>query len=163
MNKVPSSVYTVRFSDCDPLGHLNNGRFIDYFLNAREDHLQEHYSINLKHFYNEGVSWVVNSHEITYLRPADYTERVRINSRVLHVAPDHLLVEMRMTDERETHLKSLMWSRFVPINVKTGRRENHSDSFMEFARSVEMQEFDVTRGYKERLKEVIGEMRAQRV
>jgi acyl-CoA thioester hydrolase len=163
MNKTPSSIYTIRFSDCDPLGHLNNGRFIDYFLNAREDHLQENYQLNLKEFYNRGVSWVVNSHEITYLRPADYTERVKINSRVLHVAPDQLLVEMRMTDEKETHLKALMWTKFVPINVTTGRRENHSESFMEFARSVETNEYDIERGYKERLKEVIAEMRALRV
>ena len=29
-----------RFSDCDPFGHLNNARYIDYFINAREDHLR---------------------------------------------------------------------------------------------------------------------------
>lgn len=163
MNKIPSSVYTVRFSDCDPLGHLNNGRYIDYFLNAREDHLQDNYQLNLKNFYHQGVSWVVSSHEITYLKPASYTERVKINSRVLYVAPDHLVVELRMTDEHETHLKALIWTKFVPINVKTGKRENHSDSFLEFARSVETNEFDIARGYKERLKEVVGEMKAARV
>ena len=160
MNKTPSSVYTVRFTDCDPLGHLNNGRYIDYFLNAREDHLQDNYQMNLKTFYLQGSSWVVSSHEITYLRPADYTERIRIDSRLLHIAPDHLVVELRMTDENETHLKAMMWTRFVPINVKTGRRENHSESFMEFAKSVAVDEFDVTRGYKERLKEVLGQMKS---
>jgi YbgC/YbaW family acyl-CoA thioester hydrolase len=163
MNKIPSSFYTIRFSDCDPLGHLNNGRYIDYFLNAREDHLQENYQLNLKDFYYQGISWVVNSHEITYLRPADYTEKVKISSRVLNAATDHLLVEMRMTDENETHLKALMWTKFVPINIKTGKRENHSASFMEFAKSVETNEFAIERGYKERLREIIGEMRSLRV
>jgi acyl-CoA thioesterase FadM len=43
----PKSFYTVRFSDCDPMGHLNNARYIDYMLNAREDHLKQAYQINL--------------------------------------------------------------------------------------------------------------------
>jgi acyl-CoA thioester hydrolase len=43
MEKTPISFYTVRFNDCDPLGHLNNSKYIDYFLNAREDHLKEHF------------------------------------------------------------------------------------------------------------------------
>ena len=30
---------TVRFQDCDPFGHLNNARYIDYFLNARQDQI----------------------------------------------------------------------------------------------------------------------------
>lgn len=161
MNKIPSSAYTIRFSDCDPLGHLNNGRYIDYFLNAREDHLQENYQLNLKDFYNQGISWVVNSHEITYLRPAAYTEKVKISSRLLRVGPDYLLVEMRMTDDNETHLKALMWTRFVPINITTGRRENHSEQFMEFAKSIETNE--TQKDYKERLKDVISEMKALRV
>ena len=51
------SFYTVRFSDCDPLRHLNNARYIDYMLNAREDHLKEHYQMDLADFYKKGTGW----------------------------------------------------------------------------------------------------------
>ena len=37
MNKTPHSFYTIRFTDCDLFGHLNNGRYIDYLLNARKN------------------------------------------------------------------------------------------------------------------------------
>ena len=42
-NKTPSSLFKIRFNDCDMFGHLNNARFIDYLINARQDHLKEHY------------------------------------------------------------------------------------------------------------------------
>ena len=163
MNNKPSSLYTVRFSDCDPFGHLNNARYIDYFLNAREDHLRDNYQLTLDKFYQQGVSWFVSSHEITYLRPADYNERIKISSALIHAAADHLIVELQMTDEHHTHLKSLMWTKFIPVNVKTGKKQHHDEAFMEFAKSVEVNEFDVSQGYKERLKEVLGEIKMSRV
>ena len=36
MNTSPASVAEIRFSDCDPFGHLNNARFLDYFLHKIE-------------------------------------------------------------------------------------------------------------------------------
>ena len=27
----------IRFQDCDPLRHLNNAKYFDYFFNAREE------------------------------------------------------------------------------------------------------------------------------
>ena len=55
MNKTPHSLYTIRFTDCDLFGHLNNGRYIDYLLNAREDHLKTEYGLDLTDFYKQGV------------------------------------------------------------------------------------------------------------
>jgi len=36
-NKILQSTYQVRFQDSDPFRHLNNARYLDYFVNARED------------------------------------------------------------------------------------------------------------------------------
>jgi acyl-CoA thioester hydrolase len=155
MNKTPHSVYTIRFTDCDPFGHLNNARYIDYFLNGRDDHLKDAYQLDLTHFYQQGVSWLVASHQISYLRPAAYNERVSIQSAVIEVGAGSLLVEMIMMDEKRSHIKAFMWSSFIHVNVKTGKKEVHSDSFMEFARSVTMDDVDVSKGYQYRLKKMI--------
>jgi YbgC/YbaW family acyl-CoA thioester hydrolase len=80
MEKTPTSFYIVRFNDCDPLGHLNNSKYIDYFINAREDHLRDHYSIDLKEWAQQGIAFVVTQHEIRYLRPATYNEIVGIQT-----------------------------------------------------------------------------------
>jgi YbgC/YbaW family acyl-CoA thioester hydrolase len=152
MEKRLQSDYVIRFSDCDLFGHLNNARYIDYFLNAREDHLKKYYDMDLQTFYKEGLSWFVGSHEIVYLRPAQYNERVIIHSALFHAGNDSLWVEFAMTDEKETHSKSLMWTRFVPVNVKTGRKEIHPPAFMDFAQQVAVNDIDLRAGLKARIK-----------
>lgn len=156
MEKRLQSAYTIRFSDCDLFGHLNNARYIDYFLNAREDHLKAYYNINLEGFYKQGLSWFVAGHEILYLRPARYNERVVIHSAIIHVSNDVLWVELKMTDEKNTHLKSLMWTKFVPVNPSTGRKQNHPESFMEFAGKVAVDDVDLQAGIKNRLMAMQG-------
>ena len=37
----------IRFQDCDPFGHLNNAQYLDYFMNAREDHLLANYAFDI--------------------------------------------------------------------------------------------------------------------
>lgn len=157
MEKSPASFYTIRFSDCDPFGHLNNARYIDYFLNAREDHLKKAYQLDLKKFYHQGMSWLVGGHEINYLKPADYNETVRIETTLLGVAPDSLLVEMVMTDENQTHIKSVMHTRFIHVNLKTGKRDNHNDDFMQFAQSITTGKSDVT--FANRIKQLVISMK----
>ena len=151
MTKQPNSFYTIRFGDCDLLGHLNNARYIDYFINAREDHLKQAYDVELMTYFKQGIGWVVGGHDIAYLRPAAYNEVVKISSSVLVAMPDHLLVEMIMTDEKDTHLKAFLWTKFIPINIKTGKKEVHPDEFMAFAKSLVVPDFDGTMGFEESL------------
>src|SRR6476660_1013929 len=136
METTPHSHYTIRFSDCDPFGHLNNARYIDYFLNAREDHLKTAYQMDLKSFYNQGLTWFVGGHEIAYLKPADYNELVMISSSLIETTPDSLLVEMIMTNSQQSHIKAVMHTRFIPVGLKSGKRENHPQDFLSFAQSV---------------------------
>ncbi|MDI1257371.1 MAG: acyl-CoA thioesterase [Flavobacterium sp.] len=137
MEKIPASFYKIRFSDCDPFGHLNNARYLDYFLNAREDHLTTAYNFDLTEYYQQGISWLVGSHEINYLKPANYNENVRIQTALINVSENSLLVEMIMTDDNQTHIKAIIWTKFIPVNVTTGRRENHPTDFMAFAKTIE--------------------------
>lgn len=163
MEKKLQSDYVVRFSDCDLFGHLNNARYIDYFLNAREDHLKKYYDMDLTTFYQQGLSWFVAGHEIAYLRPAQYNERVKINSCLFHASEDLLWVELSMTDENESHVKSVMWTRFVPVNPKTGRKETHPPSFMDFANQVVIAGIDLQAGLKARINELVAAKNATKV
>lgn len=126
------SFYTVRFSDCDPLRHLNNARYIDYMLNAREDHLKEHYQMDLADFYKKGTGWVVAQHEIIYARPALFNEVVCIRSGLLAVDTEYLVVEILMLDQSQRQLKALLHTRFVPVNITIGKKEPHPAEFMDF-------------------------------
>jgi YbgC/YbaW family acyl-CoA thioester hydrolase len=132
MEKFLKSFYSIRFSDCDPFRHLNNARYIDYFMNAREDHLRDHYKMDLATFYKNGTGWVVTAHEIAYLKPASFNEKVCIQTGLLQATADQLLVEMLMLNEKETELKAILHTLFTPVSLTTGKREAHSPSFMDF-------------------------------
>ncbi len=154
MSTNPNSVYRIRFSDCDLFGHLNNARYIDYFMNAREDHLKEYYNLTLTEYYQKGISWVVTGHEIAYLRSAVYDEMVNIESCLLLAETDSLYVELIMTDEAKTHLKAVMRTKFTPINPKTGKREAHTEEFMAWAKSIENTSAANTKDLADRIKEL---------
>jgi YbgC/YbaW family acyl-CoA thioester hydrolase len=132
MDAYLQSFYTIRFGDCDPFRHLNNARYIDYMLNAREDHLRDHYQMDLADYYRRGQGWVVMQHEIIYLRPASFNESVCIRSGLLAMSSGDLLVEMLMLDAGQRQLKALLHTKFVPVSLTTGKKEPHTLEFMEF-------------------------------
>src|SRR6478735_5357749 len=110
MNKTPSSTSKIRFHDCDMFGHLNNARYVDYMIDARQDHLKESYNFDYKDYYKINQGWVVTYHEIQYLKPAFFDEIVCIQSSLLEVESDALGIEILMTNEARTRLKAILRS-----------------------------------------------------
>jgi len=138
LNKNPESTVLIRFPDCDPLKHLNNARYIDYFMNAREDHLMNAYDLNVYDYPKEtGAVWVVAQNQIAYVRPAWFMETVVIQSTLLHAGNRKLLVEMRMLNADKTELKAVIWAVFAHFDVNTQRSIEHLPEMMDFLKSVE--------------------------
>lgn len=135
--KILSCERIIRFQDCDPFNHLNNARYLDYFMNAREDHLVEFYDI---HIYDmarkQGISWVVASNKIAYLRPAFLMEKVVIESQIISYSERDTLVEMRMYNASKTELKAVLWSSFVHFHFGEQRVEKHGPGLMELFEEV---------------------------
>jgi YbgC/YbaW family acyl-CoA thioester hydrolase len=137
-SKIWESKTIIRFPDCDPFNHLNNARYIDYFINAREDHIMANLNFNIYHYATQnGFGWVVSKNQIAYLKPAFLMETVIVDSTLLHLGDKEVFVEMKMWNEQKDKLKSVLWSNFVHINMKTQRRENHSKELMEMFRPFE--------------------------
>jgi len=92
--KETESRVVIRFQDCDPLRHLNNAKYFDYFFNAREDQVPKLYGleiIDLIRVYK--AAWVVYNHNISYVKPAMVGDWVRIYSRILWYNANTILVE----------------------------------------------------------------------
>ena len=138
MKEWPESKMLVRFSDCDLYGHLSNIQYVKYFMDAREDHISESYGMTLAGFAKQGIGWVVSSNQIAYLRSAKVNEPVIIRSAIIDLSATHILVEMQMLDEKRTHVKAALWSKFVHINLKDGRRTDHSPDLMELFSNVKV-------------------------
>ncbi len=132
MNKqILSSKAMIRFQDCDPFRHLNNGRYVDYMLNAREDQVFAAYGLKIYDLaIKEQLGWVVSTSQIAYFRPALPFENVVLESQAIEFSPYNLKVEMRMFDEAHKKLKAFMWMDFVFIDLKTGRVTQHTENLM---------------------------------
>lgn len=127
MEKTPFIKAVIRFPDCDPFNHLNNSRYIDYFLNSREDQLLQFYDFSIYgHAKETGCGWVVGQHEIAYLKPAFTMETVLIESMVLRWGDRDILVEFRMWNEHRKVLKSVMWTKFYYFNLTEQKSLPHT-------------------------------------
>jgi YbgC/YbaW family acyl-CoA thioester hydrolase len=146
-----SSAYIVRFNDCDPLGHLNNSKYIDYFLNAREDHVKEHYGIDLKEWAMRGLGFVVTRHEVQYIRAVTYNDIVSIETSLIGYGDNYLEVEMLMYDKDRQGLKAILWSRFTHINSRTGKKDDLTEEILTFVRQVLVSDVDLAKGMNARL------------
>lgn len=137
MEKVLKTKRKVRFQDCDPFNHLNNSKYLEYFINVREDQIAENYELDIfKYMKTTGLSWVVASNQISYLKPAFTMETVLIESQLIQYTDNLLLVEMKMWNEEETELKAMLWIKFIHYNLQTKKAASHSEDLMQLFASV---------------------------
>lgn len=131
--KETESKVVIRFQDCDPLRHLNNAKYFDYFFNAREDQVPRLYGLEVMDFIKEyNAVWVVYNHRIAYLKPAGVGEWVKIMTRLIWFNHNTILVEYYMTDENKQHLKTLLWSTMRYVNMSSGKSTDHEGKVIDF-------------------------------
>ena len=137
MEKVLKTKRKIRFQDCDPFNHLNNSKYLEYFINTREDQIEEYYGLDIfKYLKTTGLSWVVASNQISYIRPAFTMETVLIESQLIQYTDNFLVVEMKMWNENETELKAILWIKFIHFNIQTQKVAYHSEDLMQLFHSV---------------------------
>ncbi len=127
----------IRFQDCDPLRHLNNAKYFDYYFNAREDQQALLYGLRSDYTFTEyNASWVVYNHQIAYVRPANVSEWVSLFTSVIYFNDTTKVVEYAMADEAGRSLKNLLWTTSKYISVPTGRVITHQPDLMDYLRTV---------------------------
>ncbi|MBT9393195.1 acyl-CoA thioesterase [Hymenobacter sp. NST-14] len=162
--QVPETTHRVRFQDCDMLGHLNNARYLDYFLNAREEHALRHYTLNLGELAREaGAGWVITKHCIAYLRPARHAETVLIRTQLIHFDNSNLVVEMQMLREDGLQLKAVLWSEMAFVRLPGGTRTEHSDALMDLLEQLDVEDVSYDPdGFDERVRRLRKELKRER-
>ena len=162
--RTPETSHRIHFQDCDMLGHLNNARYLDYFLNAREDHVAEHYALNMGALAQEQrAAWVITKHHISYLKPARQGAQVRILSQLIHFDNSNLVLEMQMRNADGSRLLALIWSEMAFVQLPAGTRLDHSDDLMDLLEQVDIDDIDYNPdGFDDRLKDVRRELKQRR-
>ena len=138
LEKIIESKVKIRFPDCDPFNHLNNSKYIDYIISAREDQLLEFYDFDLyKLAQQDEISWVVAQNQIAYLYPATLMETVTIQTQLIFCNDKMLMLEALMWNKDKTVLKAVLWSKFIHFNLKTKKSEIHSEELMTLFKQIE--------------------------
>jgi acyl-CoA thioester hydrolase len=157
------STHYIRFQDCDPFGHLNNARYINYFMNAREDQIAREYGFNLFAVAEEQKkNWVVTLNQIAYLAPAGIMEEIRIITRLIRMSETNLVVEAIMVDKTGTRLKSVSWMEFTFVSLANGRPARHPEEMMELFRAVVVDETETAVGFEQRVQDLRALYRGRR-
>ena len=126
MQKELSTVVKVRFSDCDPIGHLNNVKYLEYMLNAREDHVENGYGFTYEEYTRRtGCTWITVQNEIAYLKEVRYNAKVMITSKTVEVSDRLSKVEILMKSEDGKTVHSILWLTVIYFDMKTRQSAVH--------------------------------------
>ncbi|MFN8427059.1 MAG: acyl-CoA thioesterase [Anaerolineales bacterium] len=153
-----------RFQDCDPFGHLNNARYMDYFINAREDHLTA--VLRPQHLRIRGQDKAIFLYlkaQIAYLRPVLVMEKVRIRTRVLFYSENNIVVEGLMLDSEGTRLKSMLWVEFAYVSLTSGRPMKHPPEMMDLLQKALYSDSFNPDGFNQRVDVVRAECEGENV
>ena len=146
MQKEISNLSRIRFSDCDPIGHLNNVKYLDYMLNAREDHVESGYGFTYEEYTSKtGCTWITIQNEIAYLKEVRYNARVMISSKTIEVGDRISKVEILMKSEDGETIHAVLWLTVIYFNMKTRKSDVHPEDtkrlFERFLVNLEEKDF----------------------
>jgi len=142
MNAIPlaaelESQAWIDFQDCDPFGHLNNARYLNYFMRARAEQLKASYGFDLyAHTAETGNGWVVAQTHLAYLIPAKYNETVTIKTRLLHYDLFRLVPEAYMLSQDGKRVHALGWIEFIYVNIAKGRPVKYDEALQRFFAAI---------------------------
>lgn len=124
MEKEISTTVKIRFSDCDPIGHLNNVKYLEYMLNAREDHVEEFYGFTYEEYIKKtGCTWIAIQNEIAYLKEVRANKKVVISSKTIEITDRISKVEILMKSEDAKTVYAVLWITVIYFNMKNRQSE----------------------------------------
>jgi YbgC/YbaW family acyl-CoA thioester hydrolase len=148
------SKHLIRFQDCDPFNHLNNSKYLDYFLCAREDQLSTDFGFDVFEYTKKTAkSWVVGLNQIAYFSPALLMENVTIQTSLLEWNTYDILVEMQMWNANKSKCKAVLWTKFVHFDFKTQKKTEHS-SYLNSLFANKVNNLPQKISFEERIKEI---------
>jgi acyl-CoA thioesterase FadM len=161
MTQLPKKLISsasIRFQDCDPLMHLNNAKYFDYFFNSREDTVAEKYNFDFFGYYAQHkTTWVVYNHQIAYMSSAKIAEKVKIISSIVFFNHNTKITEYVMTNADTTKVKAVLWTTSKYVDTTTGTSTPHQAEIMDILSKISTQEVH-NEGFQERLKIIKQEL-----
>lgn len=110
----------VKPSDIDSFGHVNNEVYLRWLLEAASDHSTAR-GYPLQAFIDMGAGFVVRRHELDYRLPVFLGDRLVVETWTEHFEGASGFRNYEVTNEENGKTVMLAKSKFVFIDLKTGR------------------------------------------
>lgn len=118
---VHQKTFAIAWGDMDALGHVNNGRYFDYFQQARIDWLQD-----LQVDMQQQLGPVVIHIACTFLRPVVYPATLTLVSRVHSLGRSSFVIDHDVY--QQDHLMAQGTSKIVWVNYEKNQSVPVPDS-----------------------------------
>ncbi|MGC4128312.1 MAG: acyl-CoA thioesterase [Bergeyella sp.] len=146
MERETTTEVRIRFGDCDPIGHLNNVKYLEYMLNAREDHVEMFYGFTYEEYIKQtGCTWITVQNEIAYLKEVRANSKVLISSKVIEAHDRLSKIELLMKSPDGKTIHAVMWMTVIYFNMKIRQSEVQPNEttalFKKFLVELEQKDF----------------------
>lgn len=137
LEKYPTSTGRIDFQDCDPFGHLNNTKYLNYMMNARADHLRDYYELDIyEHTKETQNAWIISKNKIAYLYPVKYNEVVLYESQLLYSDKLRLMPQCIMYAEDKSSIHAILWAEFMYVDINTSKPKKHEPEIQDLLNSL---------------------------
>ena len=121
---------TVRWNDCDPMGHVNNAVYFTYFEQARVALFRKFLGIGEgKPLLAEHFPFIMAEVSCKFIKPAYADERLIVEARVTQVKNSSFIVEYNMTDKFTGEKTATGSSVLVWYDYNTGKSKPISEEY----------------------------------
>ena len=119
----------MRWSDMDALGHVHNGRFLEYFEAARADLVNELVDIGRP----DGLGLLVARHEVDYLVPLVYRRvPIAVDLWVERIGRTSFTVGYEVVEDD----RSVIYGRALTVIVAVGLPSGRAEPLPDFVREA---------------------------
>jgi len=126
MELQPMSTARIDFQDCDPFGHLNNTKYLNYMMNARTEHLRDFYGFDVyEHTEKTGNAWLVTKSRIAYYLPVTFNKKVLLETQLIYADQRRAMPQCIMYSEDKSLMHAILWVEFIYVDTRTGKPKKH--------------------------------------
>ncbi|EKD42571.1 MAG: hypothetical protein ACD_73C00100G0003 [uncultured bacterium] len=129
---------TVRFSDCDPIGHVNNATYFTYFEQSRVDLVRKLFNINAdKNMRWQDFPFIIAEISCKFLKPTFPDQKLIVTAIVGEVKNSSFYINYELNDKATQELVATGSSVLVWYDYQKAQSVRIPDIFRERLTSKE--------------------------
>lgn len=111
----------VRPDDIDLNNHVHSTRYLDYYLAARFEQMEENYKMSMAEFVNRGLNWVASNFTIDYKRPLRLGDTAIVETSISEIKLSQVVVSFRIYIKSTNKISAEGSGLFTLVDLTTGR------------------------------------------